>query len=532
MLYRVFLVEDEYIARSGIRDSVNWKSVGFEFCGEAPDGEIALSMIDACQPDVLITDIKMPHMDGLQLCRIVRERLPWLKIIILTGYDEFEYARKAVALGVTEYLLKPVGVQELHTVLQEMAVKLNQERAQEDDFKKLQDQVKNNLPLLRERFLLNLIVGAISASSEIIEKSRALNLNIIAQWYQVIVVKIELYNRKERFDYDEFQKVEHIVSRLVENNPDIFLLKKDLQEFILIMKGEEAERLAQEGYFLTELMKNKIAGLTECVPIIGVGSVQSRIGAIHHAFLDALTHIDNQLRGVIPDETIAGVNRLELLKLDKNAVEKFLRSGAYTAIDAFFDNHIEPLGETALSSCAIRNYLLVEVMLTTARFIKELGGESEQIAGLAPEELAVAGASLKQTKDLAQKILRNAIAFRDEQMNRRPTALVFEAQTYIQRHYANPDISLNRVAAHVNRSPSHFSTLFSRGAGVDFRDYLTGIRLTKAQELLSTTMLKASEISRQIGYKDPHYFSSIFKKNTGLSPYEFRAQTRAKQKKQ
>ncbi len=102
MLYRVFLVEDEYIARSGIRDSVNWKSVGFEFCGEAPDGEIALSMIDACQPDVLITDIKMPHMDGLQLCRIVRERLPWLKIIILTGYDEFEYARKAVALGVTE----------------------------------------------------------------------------------------------------------------------------------------------------------------------------------------------------------------------------------------------------------------------------------------------------------------------------------------------------------------------------------------------------------------------------------------------
>lgn len=531
MLYKVFLVEDEYIARSGIRDSVNWKSVGFEFSGEAPDGEIALSMIDACQPDVLITDIKMPHMDGLQLCRIVRERLPWLKIIILTGYDEFEYAQKAVALGVTEYLLKPVGVQELQTVLQKMAEKLAQERAQEDDFKKLRDQVKNNLPLLREKFLLNMVVGAISSSSEAIEKSQALNLNIIAPWYQVVVVKIALYNRKERFDYDEFQKVEHIVSQAAENNPDIFLLKKDLQELILIMKGENAERLAQEGYFLTGLMQNKITALTGCVPIIGLGSVQSRIGAIHHSFLDALNRIDNRLRGIMPDETIAGVNKMELLKLDRTAVEKFLRSGSYEAVDAFFDTYIEPLGETALSSGIIRNYLLMDIMLITAGFVKELGGESEQIAGIAPEELMVAGYTLKQVKEQAQKILKSAIALRDDLANRQPTALIFEAQTYIQHHYADPAISLNQVAAHVNRSPSHFSTLFSRSTGVDFRDYLTGIRLKKAQELLSTTMLKASEISRQIGYKDPHYFSSIFKKNTGLSPYQFRAQTRAKQKK-
>ena len=93
MSYKVFLVEDEYVAREGIRNSVDWKTTGFELCGEAPDGEIALPMIDACQPDVLITDIKMPHLDGLQLCRIVRERLPWVKIIILTGYGEFEYAQ-------------------------------------------------------------------------------------------------------------------------------------------------------------------------------------------------------------------------------------------------------------------------------------------------------------------------------------------------------------------------------------------------------------------------------------------------------
>jgi two-component system response regulator YesN len=103
MLYKVFLVEDEIVAREGIRDNVDWKSAGFEFCGEAPDGEIALPLIETARPDVLITDIKMPFMDGLQLCRVIRERMPWVKIIILSGHDEFDYAQAAVKLGVTEY---------------------------------------------------------------------------------------------------------------------------------------------------------------------------------------------------------------------------------------------------------------------------------------------------------------------------------------------------------------------------------------------------------------------------------------------
>ena len=136
MSYKVFLVEDEYIAREGIRESIDWEAADFEFCGEAPDGEVALPMIDACQPDVLITDIKMPHMDGLQLCRIVRERLPWVKIIILTGYDEFEYAQEAIKLGVTEFLLKPVGAQELQQVLQKIAARLEEEKEQETSFQK------------------------------------------------------------------------------------------------------------------------------------------------------------------------------------------------------------------------------------------------------------------------------------------------------------------------------------------------------------------------------------------------------------
>ena len=124
MSYKVFFVEDEIITREGIRDNVDWRASGFEFCGEAPGGEMALPLLRASQPDVLITDIKMPFMDGLQLSKIVRERMPWVKIVILSGHDEFEYAQKAIGLGVTDYLLKPVDAAELQSVVQKSVEKM------------------------------------------------------------------------------------------------------------------------------------------------------------------------------------------------------------------------------------------------------------------------------------------------------------------------------------------------------------------------------------------------------------------------
>src|SRR5512139_1296957 len=139
MPYKVFFVEDEIVTREGIRDNVDWKAHGFEFCGEAPDGELALPLLRTARPDVLITDIKMPFMDGLQLSKIVRERMPWVKIVILSGHDEFEYAQQAIKLGVTEYLLKPVTVQNLHQVLQKLTAQLDQEKKEQENLRLLQE---------------------------------------------------------------------------------------------------------------------------------------------------------------------------------------------------------------------------------------------------------------------------------------------------------------------------------------------------------------------------------------------------------
>ncbi len=523
MLYKVFLVEDEIVTREGIRDNVDWPSVGFEFCGEAPDGEMALPLIETTQPDVLITDIKMPFMDGLQLCRIIRERMPWVKILILSGHDEFNYAQEAVKLGVTEYLLKPVGVRDLHNVLQKVASELDRERQERERLQRLKDQVEDNLGLRQEKLLLELVMGGIS-SLEVVQQSQQLGLDIIAKWYQVILIKAELCDSTDQFDYYEFQQVTRIASGLMGNNPDVFLLKKDMEELVLIIKGDGVEYLEQEGVFLTELIRYEVETKTNCAVIVGIGSPQNRLGDIHHSFAEALAIVRNEARKTRQIEVNNETDKAELLKLDKSVLESYLKYGVKDEFDEFFDAYLQPLGQTALNSFLIKNYIFIDILLTTAKFVHRLTGIVDQVIPEINyvETLLMNIKTVEQIREETRKIFTSALAFRDSQPQSQYMAVSHQAQEYIDSHFSDPDISLNEVAAHVNLSPSHFSTVFSREIGETFKEYLTRVRIEKAKELLRTTSLKSFEIAYRIGYKDPHYFSFVFKKNTGLSPRKFR----------
>jgi two-component system response regulator YesN len=523
-LYKVFLVEDEIVTREGIRDNVDWRSVGFEFCGEAPDGEMALPLIEKAQPDVLITDIKMPFMDGLQLSKIVRERMPWVKIIILSGHDEFDYAQAAVKLGVTEYLLKPASAQDLRNVLQRVAVLLDQEGREKESLQRLREQLADSRALIREKFLLRLAMGAESAPAAV-EQSQALGLDIVAKCYLVVLVKIELRPSAQPFDYNQCQQVARLVSNLVENNPDALLTNKDMQELVLIIKGESPEQVQQAGHALAERIKREIEDKTTCGLTIGMGSPQGRLGDIHHSFAEALARAGGTGGEALPMNAGTG-DRAELLKLDGPALDSYLKSGMPDDFDGFFDAYIQPLAEAALRSYLVKNYVFVDIVLTTAQFVSDLGGDVDQVfpevSGV--ERLLLSVKTLDQMREETRRIFARALAFRDSQVRHQRALIVHQAKAYIDTHFINPDLSLSKVAAHVNLSPSHFSAVFSRETGQTFKEYLTRLRIERAKELLRTTNLKSFEVAYQSGYNDPHYFSYIFRKNTGLSPQQFRSQ--------
>jgi two-component system response regulator YesN len=524
MAFKVFFVEDEIVTREGIRDNVDWTANGFEFCGEATDGEMALPMLRTARPDVLITDIKMPFMDGLQLSKIVRERMPWVKIVILSGHDEFEYAQQAINLGVTEYLLKPVTVQNLHQVLQKIAAQLEQERKEQENLRHLREQIEENRAILRERFLLKVVVGALS-STEAIEKGQLLDLDLIARCYLVVILKTEIEDRSEQFDYDEYQQVQRVVAGLVEDMPDVFLLRKDWEELVLLMKGNAPEFVEEERDRLLERISQEIQK-TRYQLTIGIGTPKKRIAELHQSFVEALVNIQraSDMKG---NRLNNAVDKADLLKVDRAAVENFLRCGAKEDFDQFFNLYIRPLGETTLTSYLIKNYIFVDVVLATVKLVNELGGDIDQVVPEL-ESIETTLASIKSVEQLREQVYRIALstlAFRDRHTSSHYTGTIQQAKDYIDHHYMESELSLNEVAAHVNLSSSHFSVVFSKEACQTFKEYLTEIRIKKAKELLRTTALRSADIAYQVGYSDPHYFSHVFRKVTGLSPNEFRSRS-------
>jgi len=185
------------------------------------------------------------------------------------------------------------------------------------------------------------------------------------------------------------------------------------------------------------------------------------------------------------------------------------------------------LGETAQKSRLLRNYIFVDVVLVTAKFVNELGGDMDQVFPELEsiERVLMNTKTVEQLREQVRKILLSALAFRDSRTNRQYAEIIQQAKEYIDHHYMDPDLSLNEVAAQVNLSPSHFSVVFSQETGQTFKEYLTEVRIKKAKELLRMTTLRSAEISYQVGYSDPHYFSYVFRKNTGATPSEFRLQT-------
>lgn len=522
MSYKVFFVEDEIVTREGIRDNVDWQAAGYELCGEAPDGEMALPLLQATKPDVLITDIKMPFMDGLQLSRIVRERMPQTKIVILSGHDEFEYAQEAIKLGVTEYLLKPVTIQDLNQVLQRVALRMDQEGKEQAKLRQLQNQIEENRAALIERLLLKLLVGGISLT-EAIEQSELLGLDLIARCYLVVVIRIASCDKAEQFDYPEYRRVQESISNLVSKNPDVFVLRKDVEELVLILKGNTPEYLQEDKDLLLKQI-GQCVGESKCRLRAGVGEARNRIADIGQSFIEALGQVqraDNEQSG-----SAAGVDTVELLKVDKSAVQEYLKCGVKEDFDDFFNAFIFPLGEAAFQSAIIKNYVLLDIVFTTARFVQELGGDVDTVLpGLDQIETVLANIkTIEQIKEQAHQILERALAFRDDRTGSLHAGVILQAKQYIDEHYPDADMSLSSVADRVGHSPCHFSTVFGEETGQTFKEYLTETRIRRAKELLRTTALRSSEISDRVGYNDPHYFSLVFRKSVGLSPKEFRLQ--------
>jgi len=529
-LYKVFLVEDEIVVREGIRNSIKWDSTSFVFSGEAPDGEMAIPLIQEIKPDILVTDIKMPFMDGLQLSSYIKKSMPWIKIIILSGHDEFSYAREALSIGVTDYLLKPISSSQLLEVFNKVAGQIEDERKEMKDIEVLKSQLEDNKQLFTEKFLNELTLGIVS-SVEAVEKSTHLGLNVISRNYLVEIIEWELGQMADSNDeYSEYVKIETIISGIINSNSDIIKFKRNMEETVLIFMGDSSDLMEETAYSMAQSIKYEVERNTRSLISIGIGSVRERINGITKSFKDADTAKKykyifgkNKIIG-IRDIKADGFDKKGLLKFEKNGLFDFLKSGNKSNLSGFLESFFSLVDNNGIKSSMYLNYIYMDMILDIARFVEELGGNIET---LMPELAEVENLlcnleSKEQFIDSIQKIALKVLDFKDSRIVNKYESIISKAKSFIDLKYPDPNISLNSVASHVNVSPSHFSTIFSQETGETFIEYLTKVRIKKAMEFLKSTTMKSSEIGYSIGYNDPHYFSYLFKKVTGITPKEYR----------
>ena len=522
-MYKVFLADDEVVIREGIRSSFPWEKSDFILSGEAPDGEIALSLLREIKPDILITDIRMPFMDGLELCRQARDQLPWMKTIILTGYDEFTYAKEALALGVKEYLLKPVSAQELDAALKRVAALIDEERLRDRDIRLARSQLSQSSGLIRDQFLSEVVRGVVPEvkRSELFVRAREMGLDLLARQYRVMLVSCSQHAP------EQLPALRALIERLTEGRQGMACLSCQFEGLVLLLlKAETEEELDEGAFWLAQTLKHEAA-----MPLrIAIGSVVGHVFALGDSYQGALRTLQAMnVHYALEDTRIMDSADLQLkvgevLSLAENTgLYEHLRFAPIGDVEKILSAHFSKAGDG--QSVIMLNYLLVESILTSARIVQELGLDPQ--AEL-PESRQVDSAISMLSKyeemfETARAVTLRALGLRDRQSLSRYHEVITKACAFINSQYTDPNLTLSDAASHVHLSVNHFCTVFSQETDTTFIEYLTHKRMEKARELLLTTGLRSSDIAQQVGYRDAHYFSYLFKKNFSMSPRDYRA---------
>lgn len=531
-MIKVFLVEDEFVMREGIKKNIDWAGHGYEFCGDASDGEMAFPMIKKAQPDIVITDIKMPFMDGIELSRLLKKEMPSVEIIILSGYEEFEYAKAGIEIGVAQYLTKPISGNELLKELDLLSAKI-ETRRQEKELKALYlKEMEENRQGEKKDFFKELVSGQRSMSA-LLSMADKLDLNITAMWYNLVLLKANLPDKKQDGYSDEYIAMDRELCEL-EMKDKIIQFDRDLEgKAILFMADskEELEELQSESLAKATAIFEQHEGIRY---FGGIGKAVGRLTALEESYATALRafahqylvkenmilHLedeDSSIQSMQEDFNIANV---EPKQVDRGKVRDFLRIGDGSEAPYFVEEYFRELGNSAMNSVVFRQYIMMDLYFCAAEFVEELGVPKEEIEAfdISNKELQTLEGCMRYLTCILQK----AIEVRDNAASSRHQDVVDEILQYIEERYADEELSLNTIAEHVNFSPNHLSTIFSKQTGQTFIKYLTDFRMMKAKELLRCTGKRSSEISLEVGYKDPHYFSYLFKKTQGVTPTQYR----------
>ena len=527
--YTVLLVDDEEEVIQVIMKKIDWAGLGFSVIGYANNGVKALEMVEEFQPDVVMTDIKMPYMDGLELANRIKAEFPATKILLFTGFDEFEYAKEAVHLEVEEYILKPVNSVELTNVFTQLKTKLDQEISEKRSVEVMQQYYMDSLPLLQANFYSTLIEGRIR-EDELEKYLTDYQITFTGPYYCCLVI--------------------HTSATQVPKDMNPLLLATSVQK-------QAEERLQEKwraksftylgnGVMLAQLKgENEVPELTdECdrfcryarriigaVVTVGIGQVCDNILELAQSYSSAREAVS--YRGIYGTSRAINIKEIAPREMgetgfvndgDMSGLFKKIRMGSRKEIVEAVNEYMERM---ALSAKTLPQHHIAVMELITALYrfavnndisAKEFTGDMQDLYSSLPN----------MDPDTLKKWLTDlSLSFHDKltsARSRSTKSFVLRAEEYVRGNYADEELSLDDICETLGVSNSYFSTIFKRETGKSFIGYLTDYRMDCASRLLLETNEKSYIIAKKVGYTDPNYFSYVFKRRFGVSPSKYRAE--------
>ena len=540
-MLKIFLAEDEVIVRETIKRMIPWEDLGFELVGEAADGEMALPLLLRQKPDLLITDIKMPFMDGLTLAKVAKKEIPGLKVVILSGYDDFNYAKQAINIGVEDYLLKPITKNALIERLTEIRSRYEHEKTQKEYYEKFHREMQAYEKNSSRDFFEALVSGSMDMM-EIYRRSEKLGLDIVAEAYNVLIFTMnceeDFSGQREGYSEWEAESLE-LLEEFFSENTSAMLFRCNIFSYGVLIKGQKETIEENTRSCVSEIQRifdrkeqKRKWFVAAGEPVERLSQIQKSYYSASRAFSHRYLYDENILyydeMASMEKKNVTEDDSTYLQKVDVNALnpailQKFLSNGLLEETENFVKDYFYAIGQEPLESLVFRNYVTLNVRFSVMSFLKEIGCDTRTLEQEDTEDvLSESSKSLENAIAYAEKIISQAIALRDQNSGNKNRSILKTAVDFIDSHYMEEDMSLNKAANAANVSANHFSALFSQNMGQTFIEYLTNLRMNKAKEYLRCTSMRSSEIAGEIGYKDAHYFSYLFKKTQGMTPSDYR----------
>ncbi|MBU3114148.1 response regulator [Clostridium lacusfryxellense] len=533
-MYKVVFIDDELMVRKNIIKKIEWEKYGFCIVGEADNGRDALDVIDFTNPDVIITDIDMPFMDGLEMAKIVTEKYPMIKIVILSGFDEFKYAQQAIELNVTEYVLKPISADGIIKILMKIKAIIDGEIFNKENIDVLRRHYIESLPVLKGNFLSTLVVGK-QRKEDILNKANYYNIDLKGDTFACAVVSIDknVFNEKKLSEEEEELNrygVLNIMEEVVCKHSLGIVFSHDNHIVCIIVDNEKSkECMISKIFRVLEEVRQAIEKYMKFTVTIGIGGLCTSIKNIDGSFYGGLSALE--YRFVTGNNKLIYIDDLEPEKtkniiFDDNKEHILLSSikfgteeDVYNAIKILF----EDITEVKVSFSDYQIYIL-EVLAAITRMSKDLTLDFSSI--LDPNynifvEMFKFNTNV-EVKEWFEKIcikIMNSIGRKRKNSGK---IIVDKALEYVRENYADSDLSLNKVSSFIHISPNYFGNIFKTETGETFANYLLRIRMEIAKDILCSTNYKNLQIAEKVGISDQYYFSHCFKKYFKSSPKEVR----------